>query len=108
MKLQARFYVTTQGCTDANAARALAYELAGPLDQLYDRNVISGYQSFVLKTEDDYEEHDLDRPMIERETQGVLPAIFLNITYRIGASPPDVSAIEPVITKFGFRHMLTE
>lgn len=79
MKLQARFYVTTQGCTDANAARKLAYELAAPLDDLYDQSAISGYQSFVLKTEDDYEKHDLDRPMIERETQGVLPAIFLNM-----------------------------
>ncbi|TMQ15662.1 MAG: hypothetical protein E6J90_05700 [Deltaproteobacteria bacterium] len=108
MKLQARFYVTTEGCTDAKAARELAFELAAPLDQLYDRKVISGYQSFVLKTEDDYEEHDLDRPLIERETHGVLPAIFLNITYRVDAGPPDVSAIEPVIAKYKFRHLLTE
>lgn len=108
MKLQARFYVTTQGCADAKIARDLAFEMAVPLDELYNRKVISGYQSFVLKTEDDYEEHDLDRPMIEQETQGVFPAIFLNITYRIDTSPADVSAIEPVIKKYGFRHMLTE
>lgn len=108
MKLQARFYVTTQGCTDTNAARKLAYDLASPLDDLYNRGVISGYQSFVLEAEDDYEEHDLDRPMIERETQGVFPAIFLNVTYRIDAAPPDVSAIEPVTTTYGFRHLLTE
>ena len=108
MKLQSRFYVTTHGFADANAARELAYEMAVPLDELYDRKVISGYQSFVLKAEDDYEEHDLDRELIERETQGELPAIFLNITYRIDAAPPDVSAIEPVITKYRFRHLLTE
>jgi hypothetical protein len=70
--------------------------------------VISGYQTFVLKTEDDYEEYDLDRPLIECETLGVFPAIFLNITYRIDATPPDISAIEPVITRYGFQHMLTE
>jgi hypothetical protein len=108
VRLQTRLYITTQGCTDVIAARELAYGMAPPLDELYERNVISGYQSFVLKTEDDYEEYDLDRPMIERETQGVFPAIFLNVTYRLDTSPPDVAAIEPVIAKYGFRHMLTE
>lgn len=62
----------------------------------------------MLKTEDDYEEYDLDRPLIEGETQGVFPAIFLNVTYRIDTTLPDVSAIEPVIAKYGFRHLLTD
>ncbi|HEY6178649.1 MAG TPA: hypothetical protein VIX73_29565 [Kofleriaceae bacterium] len=108
MKLQPRLYVTTQGCTDAAAARTLAHELAEPLDDLYARKIISGYQSFVLKSEDDYEEYDLDRLMIERETKGVFPAIFLNVTYRIDTSPPDVAVLEPMIAKYGFRLMLTE
>lgn len=108
MKFQTRLYVTRQGCTDVPATRALAYELAPPLDELYNGKVIAGYQALVLKSEDDYEEHDLDRPMIERETQGELPAIFLNITYRIDLSPPDASAIDPLIARYGFKHLLTE
>jgi hypothetical protein len=122
VRLQTRLYITTQGCTDVATARELAFEMAAPLDELYERSVISGYQSLVLKTEDDYEEYDLDRPMIERETRGVFPAIFLNITCRIDSSPSDVpapmtsapdlpadiSAIDPVIAKYAFRHMLTE
>src|ERR1700704_4870341 len=108
MRLQTRLFVTTQGFSDVNAARNLVYALATPLDDLYYRKVISGYQLFVLKTEDDYEEHDLDRPLIERETHGVFPVIFLNVTYRIDQVPPDVDAIEPLIAENAFRHLLTE
>jgi hypothetical protein len=108
MKLQARFYVTTQGCTDAKIARELAFELAAPLDQLYEQKVISGYQSFVLKNEDDYEEYDLDRPLIEQETHSVFPAIFLNVTCRIVEAPAATAAIGPVVAEHGFRHLRTE
>lgn len=108
MKLQTWLYVTTHNCRDAAAARELAYELAEPLDELYYRKVISGYQALPIKSEDDYEEHDLDRPLIERETHGALPAIFLNVTYRIDQAPADISAIAPVLAKYQFRHLLTE
>jgi hypothetical protein len=108
MKLQTRLYVTRQGCTDAAAARTLAYELAPPLDELYGKATIAGYQALVLKSEDDYAEYDLDQSMIERETQGSLPAIFLNVTYRIDLSPPDTSVIDRLVENYGFRHMLTE
>jgi hypothetical protein len=108
MKLQTRLYVTTQGCQDAEAARELMRAITIPLDELYDGKVISGYQMHVLKTEDDYDEYDLDRPLIERETHGVFPALFLNVTYRIDQAPPDDAAIEPLIAKNAFRHLLTE
>jgi hypothetical protein len=35
MRYQTRLFVTTQGCTNAVAARELAHELAPPLDELY-------------------------------------------------------------------------
>ncbi|HMG57919.1 MAG TPA: hypothetical protein VK601_30665 [Kofleriaceae bacterium] len=108
MKLQTRLFVTTQGCADADAARELAFSLAPPLDELYDRKVIAGYQALAIKTEDDYDEHDLDRPLIERETHGVLPAVFLNVTYRIDIVPPDAAALEPILAQYAFRHLLTE
>ena len=108
MKLQTRLYVTTRGCRDAETTRDLVHAITVPLDEKYNRKVISGYQMFVLKTKDDYDEYDLDGPMIERETHGVFPAIFLNVTYRIDREPPDVAAIEPLLTENGFRHLLTE
>jgi hypothetical protein len=108
MKLQTRLYVTTQGCTDAATTRSLAYELADPLDALHGRKSISGYQALVLKSEDDYDEHDLDRALIERETRGRLPAIFLNITYHVDTASHGAAMIEPLIAKYGFRHLLTE
>lgn len=108
MRLQTRLYVTTQGCTNISAARELAYELAPLLDELHHRNVIAGYQALVLKSEDDYEYHDLDRSMIERETLGVFPAIVLNVTYRIDMSEPDLAAIAPMIARCGFQPILVE
>lgn len=108
MKLQTRLYVTIQGCPDVETARESVHAITVPLDELYNREVISGYQLFILKTKDDYDEYDLDGLMIERQTHGVFPAIFLNVTYRIDREPPDDAAIKPLITEKGFRHLLTE
>lgn len=108
MRLQTRLYVTNHGCSDIEASRSLMRSATAPLDELYERGVIAGYQLSVLETEADYEDKDLDRPLIERETGGTLPALFLNVTYRIDQIPPDAQAIEPVITEYAFRHLLTE
>jgi hypothetical protein len=108
MRLQTQLYVTSQGCRDGEATRALMRAATKPLDDLYQQGVIAGYQLSVLETEDDYEDKDLDRPLIEGETGGALPVLFLNVTYRIDRSPPDTAAIDPVILEFAFRHLLTE
>ncbi len=108
MRHQTRLFVTTDGCRDREASRELMHAATIPLNELYESGVISGYQLSVIETEDDYEDKDLDRPLIERETAGVIPALFLNVTYRIDRKPPDGAAIEPVITKYAFRHLLTE
>lgn len=108
MKLQCQLFVTTHGCPDVETARQRVYAISARLDELYERSAISGYQLFVLKTEDDYEEYDLDRPSIERETLGVFPAIFLNVTYRIDKAPSDATAIEPLVVENRFHHLLTE
>jgi hypothetical protein len=108
MRLQARVFVTTEGCRDEEASHELMRAAAAVLEELHKRRVIAGYRLSAIVAEDDYEEQDLDRPLIERETAGVLPALFLNVTYRIDGDPPDVDAIEPVITKYAFRHLLTD
>jgi hypothetical protein len=38
----------------------------------------------------------------------VIPALYLNVTYRIDHDIPDGAAIEPIVTMYGFRHLLTE
>ena len=108
MKLQTRLYVTTQDCRGGDAAREVLRAATVPLDELYQRGVIAGYQLSVLETETDYGDRDLDQLLIERETGGVLPVLFLNVTYRIDHGPPDSTSIEPVITGYAFRHLLTE
>lgn len=108
MRLQTRLYVTTQGCSEASAARERMYAVATQLDERHGRSVISGYQMFVLESDDDYDEHDLDRSLIEHEIHGRFPAIFLNVTYRIDRTPPDESEVEPIIAEHAFRHLLTE
>ena len=105
MKLQHRLYATTQGCRDGDSARELLRAAGVPLDGLYDRGVIAGYKLLVIESEDDYEDQDLDRPAIERETRGQLPALFLNVTYRDDDAPLDLAAVEPVLTEYAFRYL---
>jgi hypothetical protein len=102
MNLQPHLFATIHGCTGGEAAREQMRAATVPLDALYDGKVISGYQMFVIQTEDDYDEYDLDRPGIERVTGGALPAIFLNITYELDEGPPDLAAAAPVIAQFAF------
>lgn len=108
MRHQIRLFVTTDGCGHEEAAIELMRAAGIPLDELYEQRRIAGYQLSVIATEDDYEEKDLNRQLIERETQGRLPALYLNVTYRIDREPPDVQAIEPLLSRYGFRHLLTE
>ena len=105
MKLQHRLYATTQGCATGDAARELLRAAGVSLDELYEQGVIAGYKLLVLETESDYEDQDLDRPAIERETGGQLPVLFLNVTYRDEDPPPDLAAVDPLITKYALRYL---
>src|SRR6185436_13720530 len=73
MRHQIRLFVTTEGCRHEEATIELMRAAGVPLDELYERRRIAGYQLSVITTEDDYEEKDLDRQLIERETQRRLP-----------------------------------
>ena len=108
MRHQIRLFATTQGCTSGETARELMRAAMAELAEIYERGVIAGYKLLVLKEEDDYEDQDLDRPLIERETGGAFPALYLNVTYRIDQTPPDGAAIEPIVARYGFHHLLTE
>ena len=105
MKLQRRLYATTQGCHTGDAARELLRAAGVYLDEIYEQGVIAGYKLLVLETESDYENQDLDRSAIERETGGVLPAMFLNVTDHQHEASPDTLAIEPLIARYGFRYL---
>ena len=107
MKLQHRLYATTEGCRDGDTARGLLRAAGARLDEIYDQGTIAGYKLLVLENENDYEEEDLDRPAIERETGGVLPCLFLNVTYREVESPSDMTAVESLTREYRFR-LLTE
>jgi hypothetical protein len=108
MRLQSRIYITTQGCQDEVATRVLMDEATALLDELYDRGKLTGYKALVLTTDDDYAEQDIERELIVTDTSGQLPALYLNLTLSLDAGPPDVEVFAPVLTRFGFRHLLTE
>jgi len=108
VRYQTRLYVTLRDCGDADAARAAMAGATAALDPLYERDAIAGYHLSVIEHEDDFEEKDLDRPLLESGTGGVLPALYLNLTYRIDQGPPDDAAAAPTLAAYGFRHLLTE
>ena len=104
MTLQHRLYATTEGCRDLEAARELLQVIGARLDGLHDRGVIAGYKLLVLAGEDDYEDEDLDRPAIERETRGRFPCLFLNVTYR-DTPPSDMTAVDAVVAEYQFGYL---
>src|ERR1700760_3081389 len=108
MRLQSRIFITTQGCHDHATTRALMHEVTAPLDELHDGGKLTGYKALVLTTDDAYVEQDIERDLIVAETGGQLPALYLNLTLSLDAGPPDVEVFAPILTRYGFRHLLTE
>jgi hypothetical protein len=104
MTLQHRLYATMEGCSDHEAAQELLQTIGTRLDGLYDRGAIAGYKLLVLAGEDDYEDEDLDRLAIERETRGRFPCLFLNVTYR-DTPPPDMTVVDAVVAEYKFGYL---
>jgi hypothetical protein len=81
MTLTPRLYVTEQGVTDPGSALEVARELRAHFADLLAQDVISGYQVTPITSDEDFEEEDLPRELIEGVTEGRLPAVYVNMTY---------------------------
>jgi hypothetical protein len=97
--LVSRTFVTRDGCANPDEARARIGELCRALDARYQRGELLGYESYVVASDDDYLDHDLEyvRALVETVTHGVLPFIWLNIT----VSSPWEDPVAEEIERFG-------
>jgi hypothetical protein len=104
--LVSKTFVTRDGCADADEARARVRELGTALDARYQRGELRGYESYVVASDDDYTDYDLEyvRPLVEAITHGALPFIWLNIT--VSSLTGDLVAEE--VKRFGLTSLATE
>jgi hypothetical protein len=56
-------------------------EIKKYLTNLYEKNLIVGYEYIVLKSESDIYDEDLDIDAIKEIHRGIFPYIWINITY---------------------------
>lgn len=99
-------FVTRDGCASRDDAQAQVRELGRALDARYQRGELRGYESFVVASDDDYLDYDLEhvRSLVEPITRGALPFIWLNITV---TSLSEASVAEEV-ERFGLIALTTE
>ena len=104
--LVSRPFLTRDACANPDEARARIGELCRALDARYQRGELLGYESYVVASDDDYLDHDLEyvRALVETVTHGVLPFIWLNIT--VSSLTGDLVAEE--VKRFGLTSLATE
>jgi hypothetical protein len=81
MSLATKIYVTEQGATDPDSAIRVSRALGAHFADLLAQGLISGYQVTAITGDDQFEEDDLPRELIEGVTEGRLPAVYVNMTY---------------------------
>lgn len=83
-----REYVSRRRFTSEVEGYALCRDLAERLGPMERDGRLRGFLARALYTQDDIEDEDLDAEHILGATGGLLPALWLTLSFAAGAEPP--------------------
>jgi hypothetical protein len=90
MNLGSKEYISKRGLGDVAQCRQTLFDLQQSLNQMVRQNLIGNFLGSVLHSTDDIFAEDLDEDDVLGITQGVFPAIWLNITFNLDVHRMDI------------------
>jgi hypothetical protein len=79
--LSSQEYIAKKSIGDLSESDTEIQDMKKYLKNLYEKNLIVGFEYIVLKSESDIYDEDLDIDAIKEINQGIFPCIWINITY---------------------------
>lgn len=79
--LSSKEYIASISIGDLSESHKQMLEIKKYLKNLYEKNLIIGFEYMVIKSESDIYDEDLDIDAIRKINQGIFPCIWINITY---------------------------
>lgn len=104
MPLACRLYVTSKCLGDQGGCSDLCRSLGARARGLLEAGVIKGFAARVLRSVEDIQYEDLDEELILEATGGVLPVVWLNLTYQHESF--DVNVLRGIEGEFGLNLLL--
>ncbi|MBW4507265.1 MAG: hypothetical protein KME64_12230 [Scytonematopsis contorta HA4267-MV1] len=80
--LESQEYIVKKSIGDLSESYTQMLEIDEYLKNLYEKQLIAGFEYRVLKSESDVREEDLDIDAIKEINRGTFPCIWVNITYK--------------------------
>jgi hypothetical protein len=90
MNLASKEYISKRGLGDAAQCRQTLFNLQQNLNEMVKENLIGNFLGSILHTTDDVFAEELDEDDVLAITQGVFPAIWLNITFNLDVHIMDI------------------
>ncbi|BDA74000.1 hypothetical protein CAL7716_081660 [Calothrix sp. PCC 7716] len=79
--LSSKEYIAKKSIGDLSESHKQILEIKKYLKNLYEKNLIIGFEYMVIKSESDIYDEDLDIDAINKISKGLFPCIWINITY---------------------------
>jgi hypothetical protein len=102
VRLGANVFVSAPAADEAEAI-ALRGEIGAALRPLLDGGEIAGYRAVAVASEEDWDEHDIDRDVLEAVSGGVLPIVYLAISYDADVAAQPGPGVGRVIERFSLQ-----
>jgi hypothetical protein len=101
-------WIYSAAFTSDELAAATARSLDDSLDQVLADGAIAGYRTMALVNDDDFADEDIDRDLVDRGTGGLLPAVYVNVTYDLDRHSAAPAKVRDLMARWGLMHVLTD
>jgi hypothetical protein len=108
MNLQAWIYAARKDDDTPEEVLATVRMLGVDLEARLAAGSLAGYRATAVLVDDDFEDQDIERALVEPVTGGTLPAIYLNLTYDLDRHQPVAAELETQLSDAGLVHVLTD